>query len=296
MSVIRLMRPQQWVKNAFLFAPLIFSRHLFDIHYSRRAAVAFLVFSLVSSIVYIINDAADRHADRLHPKKKLRPIASREVSVAAGLVVAVVLAAVSAVMAAWFDLRFWLAALLYISMNIGYSFGLKRVVLVDVFVVAAGFMLRVLAGAFAIDVLVSPWLILCTLFVSVFLAVSKRRGEMLLAAELETSTGRTVLKQYSLEFIDQIMTVAAAGVTISYALYTVADRTVHIFGTENLIFTTVFVLFGVFRYLFLIRSRGTDDNPTHVMTSDAALIVNVLAWFSACVSIIYSREIIKWIS
>jgi hypothetical protein len=112
---------------------------------------------------------------------------------------------------------------------------------------------------------------------------------------MESSTGRAVLKQYNLEFIDQMMTVAASGVTISYALYTVADRTVHIFGTEHLIFTTVFVLFGVFRYLFLIRSRGTDDNPTHVVTSDAALIINMIAWFASCVSIIYWNEIIHLI-
>jgi 4-hydroxybenzoate polyprenyltransferase len=290
-ALIRLLRPQQWLKNSFLFAPLIFSRHLFELNFVMNSTMAFVVFSLVSSVVYVINDIADRESDRLHPKKRSRPIASGDISVITGLLAAAVLIILAAFLAMRFDFRFWTTALVYLALNLGYSFGLKQVVLVDVFVVASGFMLRVLAGVFAISVLISPWLVLCTLFVSVFLAVSKRRGEILLAAELESSTGRAVLRQYNLEFIDQMMTVAASGVTISYALYTVAERTVHIFGTENLIFTTVFVLFGVFRYLFLIRSRGTDDNPTHVVTSDAALIVNVIAWFASCVSIIYWNEI-----
>ncbi len=163
----------------------------------------------------------------------------------------------------------------------------------DVFIIAAGFMLRVLAGAFAIDVEISSWLMLCTLFVSVFLAISKRRGEAILTAAADSYASRPVLKQYDVAFMDQIMTIAASGMAISYALYTVAERTVNIFGTENLIFTTVFVLFGVFRYIFLMRNRKTDDNPMNLLLSDIPLIVNILFWFLACVFIIYSHEIIK---
>ncbi len=295
-GIFRLLRPQQWLKNVFLFAPLVFSRHLFEPPFLLSAVIAFVVFSLVSSVVYVLNDIADRDADRLHPKKRYRPIASGIIPVWMGIIVAVVLAAIAAGIALRFDVRFWVTVLVYLALNLGYSFGLKQVILVDVFVVAAGFMLRVLAGVFAINVLISPWLVLCTLFVSVFLAVSKRRGEILLSAEVESSTGRPVLKHYSIEYIDQMMTVAAAGVAISYALYTVAERTVHIFGTENLIFTTVFVLFGIFRYLYVVRKRGTDDNPTHVIVSDVALIVNVFAWFVSCVLIIYSKELALWIA
>ena len=138
-------------------------------------------------------------------------------------------------------------------------------------------MLRVLAGVFAIDVEISSWLILCTLFMSVFLAISKRRSELILNIDSHASTGRGVLEMYDIAFVDQIMTIAASGMAISYALYTVAERTVRVFGTENLIFTTIFVLFGIFRYIFLIRIRKTDDNPTHVLTSDAAMLVNIAA-------------------
>jgi 4-hydroxybenzoate polyprenyltransferase len=167
---------------------------------------------------------------------------------------------------------------------------LKQVVIVDVFIIAAGFMLRVLAGVFAIEVVISSWLILCTLFVSIFLAVSKRRGELMLSAATDSYDSRPVLKQYDVAFMDQIMTVAASGMAISYALYTVADRTVTIFGTENLIFTTVFVLFGIFRYIFLMRGRKTDDNPMHLLLSDIPLVVNILLWFLVCVFIIYFHD------
>jgi 4-hydroxybenzoate polyprenyltransferase len=179
--------------------------------------------------------------------------------------------------------------------NLAYSFWLKKVVLVDVFIIAAGFMLRVLAGAFAIEVVISSWLILCTLFISIFLAISKRRGELILSEATDTYTSRPVLKQYDVAFMDQMMTVAASGMTISYALYTVAERTINIFGTENLIFTTLFVLFGVFRYISLMRDRKTDDNPMHLLLSDVPLIVNILLWLLACVFIIYFQDITKWV-
>jgi len=292
---IRLLRPTQWVKNLFLVAPLIFSRHLFELRYDIEVAIGFLVFCAVSSVVYIINDVADREADRLHPVKRSRPIASGEIGVGQGLVLAAVLLVAVSLLRTALDLRFWAAVILYLGFNISYSFWFKRVILVDVFIIAGGFMLRVLAGVFAIDVSISPWLVLCTLFVSVFLAVSKRRAELLLNVATNEAQTRPVLTEYSLEFIDQVMTVAASGMAISYALYTVADRTVKIFGTENLIFTTVFVLFGIFRYLFLIRQRKTDDNPMHVLVTDAPLVINILAWFVSCVLIIYAEEIHQWV-
>ncbi len=292
---IRLMRPTQWVKNLFLVAPLIFSRHLFDWHYAGRVALALVIFSVVSSVVYIVNDIADRDADRLHPVKRLRPVASGTIPVWQALLIAAVLLAAAGAFWTWLDARFWATVILYLALNVAYSVWLKRVILVDVFIIAAGFMLRVLAGVFAIDVSISPWLVLCTLFVSVFLAVSKRRAELLLHDSTTLAEARPVLREYDLAFVDQIMTVAASGMAISYALYTVAERTVKIFGPENLIFTTVFVLFGIFRYLFLIRQKKTDDNPMHVLISDAPLMLNILAWFVACVVIIYAEEIHSWL-
>jgi len=289
-----LLRPAQWTKNAFLFAPLVFSKHLFDIEYVRVAGLAFIAFSLVSSSVYILNDIADRAADRAHPTKKDRPIASGAISVGQALIMLVFVALCASVFAIGLNVKFMAAAGIYFVLNIAYSFGLKRVILVDVFVIAAGFMLRVLAGALAIAVVVSPWLVLCTLFVSIFLAISKRRGELLLSAGSESYVVRPVLRDYDLPLMDQLMTIAAAGMAISYALYTVAERTVAIFGTENLIFTTVFVLFGIFRYIFLVRKTMTDDNPAHLLITDRAMVVNILAWFLSCVVIIYSTTFKGW--
>ena len=294
-GVFTLLRPSQWLKNVFLFAPLIFSKHLFETSYFWQEVLAFVCFCLVSSIVYVVNDIADREADKLHPIKRNRPLASGFLRLSDAVIVILILLTFVICLTPYLSLRFWYTIALYGILNIAYSFWLKQVVIVDVFIVAAGFMLRVLAGVFAIEVVISSWLILCTLFVSVFLAISKRRGEMMLSTATDSYASRPVLKQYDVAFMDQIMTVAASGMAISYALYTVAERTVTIYGTENLIFTTVFVLFGIFRYLFLIRERKTEDNPMHLLLNDVPLIVNILLWFLACVFIIYFHETVKWI-
>jgi 4-hydroxybenzoate polyprenyltransferase len=293
--LIRLLRPEQWLKNFFLFAPLIFSKHLFQGAYLGLAAEAFLVFCLLSSTVYIFNDIADRELDKLHPTKRNRPIAAGTISIPKAIGVAIVLLLVIAALMTMQNPKFLFIACLYFVMNIAYSFFLKNVILVDVFVVAAGFMLRVLAGAFAINVQVSEWLVLCTLFVSLFLSISKRRGELMLVRNSENFQGRAVLREYDVEFLDQMMTIAASGMAISYALYTVAERTISVFGTSSLIFTTVFVLFGIFRYLHLMRTRKTEDNPTHMLTTDPVTLLNVAAWFMVCVFIIYFSEIKIWL-
>jgi 4-hydroxybenzoate polyprenyltransferase len=292
-GALNLLRPTQWLKNIFLFAPLIFSKHLFEAIYLRRETCAFVGFCLISSIVYVINDIADREADKLHPIKRNRALASGLLRAHEVVVIICILLLLVISLVPYLDVRFWYTIALYGFLNLAYSFWLKQVVIVDVFVIAAGFMLRVLAGVFAIEVVISSWLVLCTLFISVFLAVSKRRGELMLSTAADSFASRPVLKHYDVGFMDQIMTVAASGMAISYALYTVADRTVTIFGTENLLFTTVFVLFGIFRYIFLMRERKTDDNPMHLLLSDMPLVTNILLWFSACVFIIYYHDIVK---
>ena len=294
-SVLRLLRPVQWLKNFFIFAPLIFSKHLFDGMYVLSAGEAFVVFALLSSTAYIFNDIADRESDRLHPTKRNRPIASGKISIAQGIGIAIVLLVIIGLLMTQLNAKFLFIASVYFVLNIGYSFFLKQVILVDVFIVAAGFMLRVLAGAFAINVHVSEWLVLCTLFVSLFLSISKRRGELMIVKNTPDFEGRAVLREYDVEFLDQMMTVAASGVAISYALYTVAERTISVFGTSSLIFTTVFVLFGIFRYLYLVRIRKTEDNPTHMLTTDLVTILNGVAWFVVCVIIIYFNEIKVWL-
>lgn len=222
LDIFRLLRFTQWMKNMFLFAPLIFSKHLFEQSYFQLELLAFVCFCLISSVMYIVNDIVDRKADKLHPIKKNRPITSGSIHFAEAVVIIVILLAALFSFIPFLNMHFWYAVILYAVLNLAYSFWLKQMVLVDVFIIAAGFMLRVLAGVFAIDVEISSWLVLCTLFVSVFLAVSKRRGELMLGASTNSSTSRPVLKQYDVEFLDQIMTVAASGMAISYALYTVA--------------------------------------------------------------------------
>lgn len=290
-TVLTLIRPHQWVKNVFLFAPLVFSKHLLESPYVAKAALAFGVFCVISSVVYIVNDIADREADRRHPVKRSRPLASGAITIGHASIIALFLGVAAIAGSLVLGPMYGIFAGLYFLMNLGYSLGLKQVILVDVFIIAAGFMLRVLAGAFAISVQVSPWLVLCTLFISVFLAVSKRRAEILLGIESESDVSRPVLRSYDIQFIEQMMTVAASGMAISYALYTVAERTVEVFETEYLMFTTVFVLFGIFRYLYLVRRHKTDDNPTHMLISDLPMVLNVLAWFAACVFIIYYDRI-----
>ena len=194
-GAFNLLRPAQWLKNAFLFAPLIFSKHLFEATYFWRETLAFFGFCLVSSIVYIINDIADNEADKLHPIKRNRPLASGLLRLSDAVWVILILLLFVIYLIPYLNLQFWYTIILYGFLNLAYSFWLKQIVIVDVFIVAAGFMLRVLAGVFAIEVEISSWLILCTLFVSVFLAISKRRGELILSAATDSYASRPVLKQ-----------------------------------------------------------------------------------------------------
>lgn len=287
-AYLRLVRPKHWVKNLFVFAALIFARELFHIEPLIEALKAFVVFCLSASSIYIINDIADADADRAHPEKRNRPIASGAVPVNRALALAVLLLAAATVIVAGMHPLFIIAIVVYLLMNLAYSFRLKEVVLLDVFIVAAGFMLRVLGGAYAINVTVSSWLVLCSLFISLFLGFAKRRSELQRAAPEGAAEQRRVLAVYSPAVLDQMLTIAAAGAVISYALYTVAPRTVEVFHTEKLIYTTVFVIFGVFRYLHLIYTSADVENPTNAVTRDVPIIVTVAFWILSCVAIIYS--------
>ncbi|HYM19486.1 MAG TPA: decaprenyl-phosphate phosphoribosyltransferase [Candidatus Kapabacteria bacterium] len=287
-SLLRLLRPKQWIKNLFVFAALVFSQHLFDWDYAKLSLLAFALFSGTASIIYIVNDIVDRERDRAHPKKRHRPIASGAISVPSAISTAIIVLGIVIPTAFGLPLKFGMCLAIYFVMNISYSFFLKEVVLIDVFVIAIGFMLRVVSGAFVIGVPISSWLILTTMFLSLFLAVAKRRGElvMLESKGVDVHT-RKVLEHYSIEFAEQLCTICAAGFVISYALYTVSDRTVKIFGTENLILTTPFVLFGVFRYLYLLHKKNLGESPTEIVLTDVPMILNFAAYAAAMFFIIY---------
>ncbi len=294
---LRLIRVHQWIKNVFVFVPLLFSLHLFDKDYFTTTLLAFLVFCLASSSIYVINDLVDIESDRAHPVKRDRPLPSGAISQTAAMITASILFVLVFSVMMYFNKEFIILVIAFIVLNVLYSFWLKNLVLLDVFSIAAGFSIRVLAGAFVIQVPISSWLLLTTMFISLFLGVMKRRSELVLVSDKFKNQpdvseqfgkhSRKVLAQYSLNFADQLATVAATGVIVCYALYTVAPRTVSIFQTERLIYTTPFVVFGIFRFMYLEYMSGKAENTTKTLATDLPMILNVLVYAVAIIFIIY---------
>lgn len=287
LAAVKLIRPKQWLKNGFVFAPLVFAKELFQPEPLLLTFRTFGMFCLTASMVYIINDTIDVEADRAHPKKKNRPLAAGTISIPAAYGILAVLLILDVLLGMGMPDKFLVLLGSYFLMNLAYTFKLKEVFLLDVFIIAAGFMLRVLGGAYAISVYVSSWLILCTLFISLFLGFAKRRGEIVAMQAAGAMSERKVLQHYRLAVLDQMLTITAAGTVISYALYTVAPRTVTVFGTDKLIYTTVFVMYGVFRYMHLIHTTEAVENPAAVVSTDFPIIANVLLWIASCVVLIY---------
>lgn len=286
-NYLKLIRIPQWIKNFFVFVPLLFSQHLFDSDYFLTVSTGFLAFCFTTSAVYIFNDIVDVDADRAHPVKKLRPIASGKISKLSAIIFAIILFIIVLILTTFFNLSFTISLAIYFILNVFYSTTLKHIVLLDIFSIAAGFLIRVIAGALIINVEISSWLLLTTMFISLFLAVMKRQSELRLVAEDETAATRKVLSNYSLDFTSQMATIAASAVIICYALYTVSSRTVSIFGTEKLIYTTPFVVFGIFRYMFLVYLNKKGENTTEIMITDLPMIFTVLLYILTTTLIIY---------
>ncbi len=284
---LKLLRLPQWIKNFFVFVPLLFSQHLFDKKAFLIVLAGFILFSFTSSVVYIINDIIDIEADKAHPVKSLRPLPSGKVSVRGAIITAAILFIIVFVSLFFLNSGFIICIASYFFLNIFYSFSLKHIVLLDIFSIAAGFLLRVIAGGVIINVEISSWLLLTTMFISLFLAVMKRQSELKLIRVSEANATRKVLSSYSLDFTNQMATIAASGVIICYALYTVSARTVSIFMTEDLIYTTPFVVFGIFRYMYLVYINKKGENTTEIMITDLPMIVNVLLYIGVTILIIY---------
>src|SRR5438477_6483162 len=258
-ALIRLMRPHQWIKNGFLFIGVVFGHGWNDARLVAQALVLFVAFCLASSAVYILNDIADRDADRVHPYKRERPLARGEIGLGVPIALCIALALAGVALAAAVSLAALLVAAAYIVLNIGYSAGLKRVAILDVFMIAGGFMLRILAGTAGIGIDPSKWLLLCGLMLTLFLGFCKRRAELLAAGGAGNSnaaTGRAALEGYRKALLDRLIAVSVAGAAIGYALYTVDPDTVMLHGTDRLILTLPFVLYGLFRYLQVVYSKG----------------------------------------
>ena len=284
-ALVTSVRPRQWVKNLFVFAGVIFSHKLFTPD-AWRALAAFAVFCALSGVVYLLNDVADRERDRVHPVKRQRPIASGELPVSRALGAALVLAACAFAAAAALGTGFLVTAAAYVALLVVYSVRLKHVVIVDVLTVASGFVLRAVAGAVAVDVEISGWLLICTILIALFLALGKRRHEYL-TLDAEATRHRPILAEYSAALLDQMIAVVTASTVTAYALYTMSPETVAKFDTHLLPATLPFVLYGIFRYLYLLYRHQLGGNPSELFFNDRALIVNTGLWILAVVAIIY---------
>lgn len=285
-ALIRSVRPLQWVKNGFVVVAPLFAKRLTDPDAVMATAAAVGLFSLAASGVYLLNDVRDRERDRLHPEKCRRPIASGELPVSLAMSAAILCIALALALGTWFLPELGAILALYVGIQVLYSWWIRQVVLLDLFCIMSGFVLRVLAGGVVVEVEVSSWLVLTTIFVSLFLALCKRRAEFETLPD-DSDAHRATLSEYDPAFLDQLIAVTTASVVICYSLYTLDERTVGEFGTRNLVFTVPFVIYGIFRYLFLVHRRQGGGSPATALTRDPWLAVNSLAWLVVTAAIVY---------
>jgi len=282
------MRFQQWIKNFFIFAALIFSANLFNVQDLLLTILGFILFSIAVSGVYIFNDIIDLEKDKLHPLKTRRPLPSEKLSVKAAAIASFILVLIGLLGAFILKTEFGVVLSIYVIINVWYSYQLKSIVILDVMTIATGFVLRVIGGAVLIGVPTSEWLIICMVLLSLFLGFSKRRHEILIL-ENHANTHRSVLQHYNPYFLDQMIGIVTATTVMSYALYTISEETIHKFGTKHLIYTVPFVLYGIFRYLYLVHKKEEGGNPTKVALTDLPLLVNIVLWIVTVTIIIYVK-------
>ncbi|MGI9111196.1 MAG: UbiA prenyltransferase family protein, partial [Gaiellaceae bacterium] len=266
------LRPRQWSKNLLLFAGIVFAAEIGDPRKWLQAGAAFLLYCAASSAAYLLNDLVDAPADRLHPVKRRRPLARGELTRRTAALAASALVLLAIVLATSLGLVALGFLALFLAIQAAYTLGLKHVVLVDVIAIAGLFVVRAAAGADAVDVRISPWLLVCTGLLALFLALGKRRGELVLVGA-EATPGRRVLEGYSLAFVDQLIGVVAAGAVLAYAVYTLTAR-----DSQALAATIPFVLFGIFRYLLLLHRAGKGEEPEDVLATDLPILATVTVW------------------
>ena len=290
-AILTLMRPKQWIKNVVVLAGVVFAGRLDEPQFVLYASLAFVAFCLLSSSVYVFNDLIDVEKDRKHPEKKERPIAAGKVTPGAAAVLTVVLVAAGVGGAFALGPRFGTAAVAYLVLNAFYTLWLKRQVIIDVMMIAVRFMIRAIGGVEVLrdldqTVALSAWLLLCTFFLALVMGFGKRRSELVLLDD-EARAHRAALGDYSVAFLDTIIPMISACGIAAYSVYTIWPATVAKFGTDKLVYTVPFVVYGFFRYLFLIRERGLGGNPSEILFRDRALLLRVVAWMVAIVGILY---------
>ncbi|WP_019583265.1 decaprenyl-phosphate phosphoribosyltransferase [Thioalkalivibrio sp. ALE16] len=288
-SLIKLLRPHQYIKNGFVFLGVVFAHEWGEPGMVLAATLAFLAFCAIASAVYVLNDIVDVEADRQHPTKRDRPIASGAISVPTAWAIFATAAILALVLAAMVST--WVIALIltYLVLNVAYSWSLKHIVILDVFSIAAGFMLRILAGTLGLGIEPSQWLLLCGLMLTLFLGFAKRRAELAddRIERSDTTEGpRRVLDDYSVSLLDQFISISAACTVLAYGLYTVSAQTIALHGTDGLIYTLPFVIYGIFRYLFLLHARGGGNDTSRDLVTDPHLLATVAVWLGVTILVL----------
>ncbi len=282
----KLARPHQWSKNAVIFAALIFSQRLFHLHDVLLTLMALVAFCAVSSLGYIVNDISDREADRRHPEKRNRPLASGALKLTDAVAMACVLGVIGTLLSIALGPGFVCLTVAYVALQFAYSLRLKHLVIVDVIVIAVGFVMRAFAGGVAIQVEVSPWLIFITFVLALLLALARRRHE-LIALGVGAASHRSALDHYSVRLIDQMISIFAAATLVGYMIYTASPDVERKLGTSHLYLTVPFVVLGILRYLYLIVEKGEGGDPSRLLLKDRTLLASVVLWVAADVLILY---------
>ncbi len=287
-AVVRSMRLHQWIKNLVVFAALIFSELMGDLHLLARTTVGFVAFCLLASSVYLFNDLQDRRSDLLHPVKRLRPIASGELSPPAAMAAMSVLLLAGLSLSVWIGRGFTVVAVIYLLLNVLYGMWLRQMLIVDVLTIATGFVLRALAGAELLRdagwaVRISPWLLMCTFLLSLFLALGKRYHELGVGGEAHRET----LHGYTRDFVGRLLTITTSATFLSYGLYTIWPDTVERFGTTRLIYTVPFVFYGLSRYLYLVTEESEGGDPSETLVSRRSIVLTIALWFASVSWVLY---------
>jgi 4-hydroxybenzoate polyprenyltransferase len=287
-AFIESLRPKQWVfKNAFIFAPMVFSLHWLHWPYIRHSLLAFALFSLITGCIYIFNDSIDKKADQNHPQKCRRPIASGRLNVITACIAASGLLALTLLAIFHFNRQFFLIAMIYIGMNLLYSFALKNVIIIDVMIIALGFVLRLFVGGVVNSIQLSPWILISPFLLSIFLALIKRRQEFIkMQNGGDEFITRKSLQQYSVGMIDQMISISTATTLIWYVMYVLSPDIQNKFHTQRLFYTVPFVIFGIFRFLFLSYSNGEGESATEILYTDLPFTLNLIAWLAVFILLV----------
>jgi 4-hydroxybenzoate polyprenyltransferase len=286
-AILESLRPKQWIKNLFVFAALAFSRNLTNSAFVITTLKTFIIFCLVSSACYIINDILDIRSDRVHPVKSKRPIAAGRLAILPALLIAFLLLAISLIGAIKLSVPLFNIVLFYALLQLLYSFVLKKMMIVDALAIATGFVLRMIAGGVAIDIAISKWLYICTISLSLFLAFCKRQAEITISGNPEAH--RNVLEGYSLYLLNQMISILTAFTLVAYTLYTLSEETVSKVGSQNLALTIPFVLYGIFRYLYLVHKKQQGGEPENIILTDKPLLLDILLWGATILIIFYTK-------